>query len=735
LDRTTPPFALPPDLPAEEVLRVLDANGIQLAVVGADGVVQWASPSLVRSRGAQVVGGESRKVLLRREKDHLACRHEEVLESGRPNRRWIPETRPGSLGPRQLLIQLRLPAGQVLDAIIDAGPADRGFPDQVFRERVLSEGLRHVPAGVLLLDASMKAVAANPAAAEMLRRTEADLKGKALEDLLPEGSLPARGPLLAALLAESAALEEREIVLGRGPSRRVAQFYLAAVSGPNQELAAAVAILSDISSERILNEALSRKVGELTLLREIGLVLGRTARLDQVLRVILAAVVHPGGLGLGAAALFLAEEGKNTIRGRLARQRPPALGLASRDELGQELEAMAFGPSSSADRELETVVKRFGVALDRNDHPLAAAIGRPQPTLFEAGGPADDRDPRLVTLFGHAPVLLAPLYNQGRRLGVLVGVALPGDPPLDEDRIALGGLIAGTAAGAIARSRLHDELAGRLEDLRDANARLRNLQGQLLKAERLSAIGELAAEIVHQIRNPLSVVGGFSRRLARTITDDDPRRHDVRILLEETARMETILERIRQDVRLARSPARESVDPDELVRDAVARYRDLARELRVALVGASDPGLPQVRGNREILLEVLDNLLRNAFDAIGEAGRVTVSARRFRDAVHLVVEDDGPGIAPEHLDRIFEPFYTTKVGGTGLGLPLSKRLVAQCGGSLFADSRPGEGSRFRIVLPAFATPAPEADAAAVERPAATLPRTEEEPGHVADPDR
>lgn len=722
-DGVPPPF--PPPLTAEEIVRVLDANGIHTAVVGADGNVEWASPALLRSRGAELIGGDSRRHLLRRERDHLADRRLEVLETGRTSRRWIPETRPGSLGPRQLLVQVRLPAGRVLDAIIDAGPADRGFPDQVFRERVLSEGLRHVPAGVLLLDAQMKVVAANPAAAEMLHMTEPELKGQVLENLLPPGSLPARGAVLGALLAEASALEEREIILGRGPGRRVLQFYLAAVSGPDQELAAAVAILSDISSERALNEALSRKVGELTLLREISLVLGRTARLDQVLRVILAAVVHPGGLGLGAAALFLVEEGKGLIRGRLARLRPQAMGWASREDLGQELEAVAFGPSSAADRELEQTAKRFAVHLDHDDHPLVAAAGRAQPTYCEAGGPDDALDPPLSSLLGNVPVLLAPLHSQGRRLGVLVGGSLPGDPPLDEDRLALAGLISGTAAGAIARSRLHDELAGRLEDLRDANARLRNLQGQLLKAERLSAIGELAAEIVHQIRNPLSVVGGFSRRLARTIGDDDPRRQDVRILLEETARMEVILERIRQDVRLARSPARDSVDPDELVRDAIARYRDLARDQQVALVPITEQGLPAVRGNREILLEVLDNLLRNAFDAIPEGGRVTVRALRLKEAVHLVVEDDGPGIAPEHLERVFEPFYTTKVGGTGLGLPLSKRLVAQCGGSLTADSRPGEGCRFRIVLPAVPTIALGA-AAVSER---------KEPGDGTNPDR
>ena len=179
--------------------------------------------------------------------------------------------------------------------------------------------------------------------------------------------------------------------------------------------------------------------------------------------------------------------------------------------------------------------------------------------------------------------------------------------------------------------------------------------------------------------------------------------NDVQIILEETQRMQGILDRMRQDVRLASIPARDAVDAGELIEAAVQRYQDLARDQRVVLRAVVEDTLPKVRGNRDLLLEVLDNLLRNAFDAVEAAGRVTMRGKRLRDAVHIVVEDNGVGMSEEELERVFEPSYTTKVGGTGLGLPLARRLVAQCGGSLTADSRPGQGATFRIILPIVET--------------------------------
>ncbi len=688
------------------LLAALDAAGVQLAVIDATRRVAWASRSLVASRGAGLIGSTCRGRLLRRKLDCSGCRLEQVIADRRPHCTWVPETRPGSLGPRLLLFQAPLPGRQLLEVILDTGGPERPFPDQVFRERVLSAGLRHVPAGVVLLDAEMRVVAANPPAVTLLvppgddtlEERELALRGRQLDELLPPGVLPARGKDLARLLERRPTIEGIEAVFGEGASRRVFQFSLASVPGPDGRLAAAVAILVEITRERAYREALSRKIAQLGLLQEVSRVLARTARLDQVLGVVLAAMVHPAGLGLSSAALFLVDPRRGVLRGRMARRRPGIEGTSSFEDLGERIEALAFQQPFPEDRVLETMVRRVVVPLDRRDHPLVRALAEGSPRPFAAGGPADVIEPRLAGFLGPEPAWLVGLRGQSEGLGVLCGTLPPG-PDREEDLPGLLGLLAASAAGAIQRSRLHDELAQRLEDLRVAHERTRHLQRKLLEEERLSAIGELAAEIVHQIRNPLSILGGFARRLARAIPEDDPRREDVAIIVEEASRMEMILERIRQEVRVARSPAEEAVDVAGLVADAVARYRELAAEQGIELVAEVEEGLPAVRGGREILLEVLDNLLRNAFDAVGEGGRVAVEARRLRDTVHIVVEDNGPGLSPEDIEKVFEPFYTTKAGGTGLGLPLARRLVAQCGGSLTAGGRPGEGSRFRVVLP------------------------------------
>ncbi|GAB4375946.1 MAG: hypothetical protein Kow0062_15570 [Acidobacteriota bacterium] len=688
-------------LDAGHMLGLFDRAGVHWAILDRECRVQAASPGLLASRGPRVVGSHCHEGLWRRESDCRACLIEEVYRTGEPRSFWVPVLRPGALGPRHLVHQIPLDDGRVLEAIVDTGVPEQFFPELILRERILLHGLRRVPVGVLLLDASMHVVAANPAVLAMLRVGEEEIKGRPLDALLPDGALPARGRELARLLARHAAITDREIVLEADGSRRVVLASIAAVVGRGASLNAAVVILTDITRERTLNEELARKVAELTLLREYTEVLSHTARLEQVLRVVLATLVHPGGLGLGAAAVFLVDEQQRRLEGALARAGGPS-GAGVGRARGPDLEALAFAPASEEDEALERRVRDVHVPLEEGRHPLVEALAGDAPRVIDAGGPDDGIEPALARVFGRRAVYLVGLQYQGRPLGVLAGAARDGRSEIDPDQLSLGRLVASTAAGAIARAHLHEELTGRLEDLAEVHGRLRHMQAQLLREERRTALGDLAAEIVHQIRNPLAVVGGFARRIARKLAPGDPIEQDVRILVEETARMESILERIRHDVRLARRPARVRVDPADLVQAAAERYRALARDRQVSLRAEIEPGIPPAQGSREHLLEVLDNLLSNAFDAVEPGGTVTLRALRLKDAVHIVVEDDGIGLAAEELERIFEPSYTTKADGTGLGLPLARRLVAQCGGTLTVDSRPGEGARFRIVLPVWA---------------------------------
>ena len=702
------------DLHPRQVLDLFDGAGVHWAVLDRSCRIEDASAGLRASRGSHLVGAHCHEALWRRESDCRACPIEEVFRTGEPRTFWIPVMRPGALGPRHLVHQVPLEDGRVLEVIVDTGEPEHFFPELILRERILLHGLRHVPVGVLLLDQRMHVVAANPAVLAMLGVGEEEIKGRPIHELLPDGALPAAGRELARLLGREPALRDHEIVLEDGQGRRVLLASIAAVVGDRGALNAAVVILTDITRERRLNDELARKVAELTLAREFTEVLSHTARLEQVLRVVLATLVHPGGLGLGAAAVFLVPEDHAVLEGALARGGCAEAPSPARAR-GPDLEALAFAPPTARDEELDRLVRETRVPLDETRHPLVAALSSDEPNVLEAGGAHDALEPALAGLFGRRPVYLVALRYQNRPLGVLAGAARTGQTRLDPDQVSLGALVAGTAAGAIARARLHEELTRRLEDLAEIHGRLRHMQGQLLREERRSALGDLAAEIVHQIRNPLAVVGGFARRLARATPKDDPRATDVGIIVEETARMESILERIRHDVRLAQRPARTRIDPAELVRAAAQRYADLARERRITLRTEVEPGLPAAQGSREHLLEVLDNLLSNAFDAVEAGGTVTLRAKRLRDAVHLIVEDDGVGLTPEELERIFEPSYTTKPDGTGLGLPLARRLVAQCGGTLTVDSRPGEGTRFRIVLPAWSRDAERASEEAPSR--------------------
>lgn len=252
-------------------------------------------------------------------------------------------------------------------------------------------------------------------------------------------------------------------------------------------------------------------------------------------------------------------------------------------------------------------------------------------------------------------------------------------------------------------------------ELREQADLILEIEGQLRRADRLAAVGELAATITHEIRNPLTAIRGTVEILKEDVPPDSPKAEFLDILLKETNRLNQVVEGYLGFARPRAGDAPALLDLGDLARETTNLVSVQAAKAGLRLTTAIDVPLP-VRGSPVHLKQVLLNLLLNAMQATVAGGAIhlrgtvrtgLVKGLEFRDVegrlVEIVVEDEGPGIPDEALTKIFSPFYTTKPEGTGLGLAISQRIAETYGGTLIAANRPEGGARFVLSLPAAAT--------------------------------
>ncbi len=234
------------------------------------------------------------------------------------------------------------------------------------------------------------------------------------------------------------------------------------------------------------------------------------------------------------------------------------------------------------------------------------------------------------------------------------------------------------------------------------------MASRLAHVDQLAHLGELAAGLAHEIKNPLAGIQGALEVLRDDAGEDPDRAHLYGEMLAELRRVNIILQRLLESGRPA--PLRViDVDPSTLVRDTVDLLAPGLRRKSVQLTAELAPELPVLRVDPAKIRQVLVNLIQNAAEAMRDGGEVTVRASCLLSAGEVVLEvaDNGPGIAAGDLERIFQPFFTTKFTGTGLGLAISKSLVEQHGGRIEVDSEPGRGTRMFVFFPCPAALASE----------------------------
>jgi PAS domain S-box-containing protein len=229
------------------------------------------------------------------------------------------------------------------------------------------------------------------------------------------------------------------------------------------------------------------------------------------------------------------------------------------------------------------------------------------------------------------------------------------------------------------------------QDLREIEA----LREQVRHKDRLAAVGEMAATVAHEIRNPLGGIRGFAALLARDIPRDDARYRLVEKVLEGTRDLDAVVGELLEYTRPLNLRVRESRCRDLV--DAALGYVEVASP-NIA-ISCSIPSDLIVRADPDKLRQVLLNILLNAVQSISGSGTISIDISAEAGELRIEVRDSGCGIAPDQLRNIFSPFFTTKEKGTGLGLAVAEKIVEAHGGTIEAQSKPDDGSVFTIRLP------------------------------------
>jgi signal transduction histidine kinase len=235
-----------------------------------------------------------------------------------------------------------------------------------------------------------------------------------------------------------------------------------------------------------------------------------------------------------------------------------------------------------------------------------------------------------------------------------------------------------------------------LRESRDEIQRLH--QTQMSRAEHLATMGELAAGLAHEIRNPLAGIAGVIEIIGRDLPASSPARAVVKEVRQEVMQINRIVSDLLECAR-PKPPETRLSDLHATVEHVVMFARQQALSKSIDVEFHHDPLPLEVEHDSNQVNQVLLNLLLNSIQSIDHRGKITVTVERHSQLAAISVADTGRGIAPEHLPHIFRPFYTTKGNGTGLGLSLARRIVEEHGGRMEVSSTLGHGSTFIVFLP------------------------------------
>jgi signal transduction histidine kinase len=289
--------------------------------------------------------------------------------------------------------------------------------------------------------------------------------------------------------------------------------------------------------------------------------------------------------------------------------------------------------------------------------------------------------------------LVLPIKTEAGMLGVL-DIHQTASHPINSRQMKLMSAVAQQMAIALQRADLYMELQNSLNTEK-------LMRTKLIQSERLALAGQLLASVSHELNNPLQAIQNALFLLKEEKRLSEQGSQDLEIVLSETERMASILNRLRSTYRPIQSEELEEAQINDLIENTYALTATLFRHKEIAFEFSPDPELPAVACMPDQIKQVMLNLIMNSVEAMPNGGKLRVQTRNLpeQDQVLIAVTDNGVGIEPDSLEQIFEPFFTNKSTGTGIGLTITRDIINQHSGEILAENNAQGGATFKVWLP------------------------------------
>jgi len=453
-----------------------------------------------------------------------------------------------------------------------------------------------------------------------------------------------------------------------------------------------------------------KRAYELNILRQIGQAMQSVLELDPLLHLILTSITAGCALGFSRAMILLVNEQKKVLEGKMG-VGPTSLeeALEIWDKLAKEhsnlevfLEKYGLKLPNRNDR-FDQIVKKVSVPLDQDWDVLIKTIREKRPFKIENAASNNMVSPEFQQAFDMEEFATAPLIAKNRVVGIVVADNKFSNFPLQPDRIKLLSLFASQAGLAIENAETYRKLEDKVAQLDRAYQQLQEAHEKLLRSERLATVGKMAAHIAHEIRNPLTAIGGFARAILREPQDIENVKLGGKIISREVNRLEKILANVLDFTKISQ-PFKQQHDINAIIEEVIQLNKPVMHERNISCNIQLHSSLPPAWVDEEQIKQALVNILVNSIHSIHHQGKISVSTDLVDEQVLIEISDNGAGMTKETLENMFNPFFTTKSGGTGLGMAVTQRIIEEHGGEIQVESEKGKGTTFRIFIPLTVPP-------------------------------